>query len=149
MRYEREESPLDSVGNLVLPAADALTSDEPVFMLAEYDMPDEKGTGMYRWQLIQVERGDRLYDFPRKLGPSSDFTSEGFIWFCDGEKDTVDKMMDLAEQTRHRNSIQKLMDSRAGEESLFDQFITLEDQKQELIKRNYRTLRSRFGLRTV
>lgn len=149
MRFEREESPVDSVGSLVLPTASALRSDEPVYMLAEYDMPDEGHTGLYRWQLIQVERGDHLYDFPRKLGPASDFKAQGFIWFCDGEHDTVDKMMELADRERELNGISDFMLAQEEEGSLYDKFLTIEEQKNTLIKRNYRTLRQAFGLPTV
>ena len=149
MTYEKVHQPLDSMGKLVLPMADALRDDDRVFMLTEYDLPDERISGMYRWQLIRVERGDRLYDFPRKLGPSSDFAAGPLIWFCDGEKDTADKMIALAEEWRGRNQTNQVLLERTEGRPLVDTFIEREEQKMEFIKRNTRTLRAGFGLPTV
>lgn len=149
MRYEREHQPLDSMGRLVLPSADALRDNEPVVMLSEYNLPDEGFTGTYRWQLIRVVRDDRLYDFPRRLGPSDSFTASPFLWICDGDEDTVAQMIDLADRERDRDGIKQTLAEEAGERSMFDRYVELEEQKHTLIKRNYRTLRADFGLRTV
>lgn len=150
MRYEKENSPVDAVGGLVLPTANALRSDEMCTMLAEYDMPDEGHTGMYRWQIVRVIRDDREYDFPRKLGPSSDFNAEPYLELGCGEGGcrtcTVDRFMANAETQRNSQGLNNYMLEQVEETpSLYEKFIEQEEQKNLALKRNYRTARANLG----
>ena len=153
MRIEREATPIDPIGGLVLPMAGSLRSDEVCTMLYEYDLPDDAHAGVYRWQVVRVVRGDREYDFPRILGPASDYGEQYLALGC-GETQcrecTVDRFMADAESAREINRAGQWMLERVEQERpVYDQFIEREDQKQTVIQRNWRTLRSGFGLPTV
>lgn len=84
-------------------------SDEPAAALIEFDLARKDGKGYHRYQQIHVVRGERLAEFTYDLGPSGNFTANGFVINGCGSKDadprdweTVDSIRDYADEIRSR-----------------------------------------------
>ena len=140
---------LPSKGSILLPLAKRLSRDEKALMLVEEDRITEDLMEEHRFQIIYVGRGDRVYAFPRDLGPTSNFPGvSGFIYLSGGE-DTVAALLDMADIERGENRMQAVLAEVEETSTLKQDAIDLLEQKRELVKRNTRTLRRDYGLPTV
>lgn len=76
--------------------------DEPVFMMAEMDLPSPGSKGKRRYNLLYVNRDDALAEYREDLGPSGDFAAPPFrqivLW-----EHTVAECLDIAEQLRWKD----------------------------------------------
>ena len=57
----------------ILPIVTTITSDEPAYSLAEVNLVAPDGKGWWRYQVIQVVRGDKLAEYRERLGPTNAF----------------------------------------------------------------------------
>lgn len=133
-------------GGIVVATTQYLERDEPALLLIEENRFADDLRTEYRWQLVYVGRGNRIYEFPRNLGPSSKFQDvEGFLIFSGGE-DSVAVLLDMAEEQRGENKLKALLQERAASSTFKEDAIRMVEQKHELVKRNLRTLRNQYGL---
>ena len=131
-----------SSGGLILPSARSLRSDEKVYILREEEMMTADHKEMHRYQLIVVERNDKLVEYIRDMGPVSKFPGVGPIMiFADGDEDTVDMVMEMADQEREVNTAGTFLEELAHESTFKEDAIRMAEQKYEVAKRNTRTLR--------
>lgn len=131
-----------SSGDLILPTARSLRSNDVAYMLREENMVTADRKGWNRFQIIVVERNDRMVEYHRDLGPASDFPDIGeIIIIADGEYDTVDMLMEQAEAEREINSVAPFLEELKQNSTLVEDAVRLEEQKNLLRKRNTRTLR--------
>ena len=143
--YELESRPLAHVEGLVVATTRFLKADEPALMLIEEDRitNDYKN---HRWQIVYVGRGDNIYEFPRDLGPVTNYKGiEAFLLFSGGE-DTVAYLMDMADAERDTNKLKLILAERASNSTLIQDAIQLEEVKRALVKRNSRTLPAQLGV---
>lgn len=130
-----------SSGELVLPSARSLRSDDVVFLLREENMLTEDRKELHRYQLIVVERDDRHVEYVRDLGPVSKYPGVGpLIIFADGEEDTVDMLMEAAEAEREINTAGLILEEIKHESTFKEDAIRMAEQRLEVAKRNQRTL---------
>lgn len=123
-----------------------LSADEPALMLVEENRITSDLRADHRWQIIYVGRGDRVYEFPRDLGPAKNYRDvEGFILFSGGE-DSVASLMDMADAERETNKMKAILAERSANSTLIKDAVRLEEQKHEFVKRNERTLRAQFDI---
>ena len=140
---------LPSKGSILLPLANRLSRDEKALMLVEEDRMTEDLREEHRFQIIYVGRGDRVYAFPRDLGPTKNFIGIGGFIYLSGGEDTVAALLDMADVERGENRIKAVLAEVAETSTLKQDAIELLEQKRELVKRNTRTLRRDYGLPTV
>lgn len=124
---------------LIVPSVRPLHIDEMVWSLYEQDELTYDGKRLVRVQVVRVNRGGRLTEFRRTLGPSSAFAAEPFaIMVLDTE--SVGRIMDKAEKYRHHNGLQKAMDDHLAEGDVVQAAIQRAEMTKEFIKRNRRTV---------
>lgn len=145
---ELERLPVKNDG-FVLPFARKLSLDEKALMLVEEDRMTADLRANHRWQIIYVGRGNQIYEFPRDLGPSSNFPGIGGFMLLSGGEDSVAAVIDMADVERGENRIKAVLDEAKETSTLVEDAIDLLEQKRELVKRNTRTLRRDYGLPTV
>lgn len=79
----------------------AVYVDEHAYSLSEVNLPGPRGRGRHRWQIILVNRGDRLTEFRRDLGDVALYSAMQFripsLWVH-----TVGELLDMAEHLRYR-----------------------------------------------
>lgn len=61
--------------NALVPATHAVSMDEMSFGLYEHNLQSPGSKGWRRYQIILVNRGDRIAEFRRDLGPAKDFAA--------------------------------------------------------------------------
>jgi hypothetical protein len=144
--YEAERLPVKHTEGLILPFADQLRRDERALMLIEEDRFTADTLEDHRWQIIYVERGDRIYEFPRDLGPTSLYVGVGGFLLYSGGEDEVAQLMDMADAERGQNLLKPVLDEVAARSRLVEDAVELLEQKETYIKRNERTLRAQHGL---
>ena len=93
----------------IAPITSYVAPDEPCYELGETNkVLPIAGAGEHRIQMVQVIRGDRVWEYRRDLGPASDFTCPPFILkgavpLGNGRYDileTVERLQDLADDLR-------------------------------------------------
>lgn len=146
MNYELERTPLAHTEGLVVATTQWLRANEPALMLIEENRITSDLREDHRWQIIYVGRGDRVFEFPRSLGPAKNFKGiEGFIIFSGGE-DSVEQLIDMAEVERSENKMKAILAENAANSTLIEAAVRREEQKRELVKRNERTLKAQFDI---
>ena len=143
--YELESRPLAHTEGLIVATTNYLNADEPALMLVEEDRVTSNFKN-HRWQIVYVGRGDKVYEFPRDLGPATNYKNiEPFLLFSGGE-DTVAYLMDMADAERDTNKLKLILAERAANSTLIQDAISLEEAKRTLVKRNSRTLPAQLGI---
>ena len=145
MRFNLETAPLTHTEGLVVATTQWLEESEKALLLVEEDRITNDFKN-HRWQIIYVGRGNSIYEFPRDLGPATNYKGiEAFLLFSGGE-DTVAYLMDMADAERDTNKLKLILAERASNSTLIQDAIQLEEVKRALVKRNSRTLPAQLGV---
>lgn len=146
MRYELEGRSSNLNGGLIVATTDWLREDEPALMLIEENRMTADLRSDHRWQLVYVGRGDRIFEFPRDLGPISLYPDVQGIMIFSGGEDSVKALMDLADEERGNNKLKTILAEANENSTLIEDAVRLEEQKRTLVKRSNRTLRAQYGI---
>ena len=89
----------------LMPVALAVTGGEKAQGLFEVNRQAEDKTGLHRYQIIQVVRGDRIAEFRRDMGLASKWRGVQQINIPSLMEHTVDELIDLADALRGEREI--------------------------------------------
>ena len=146
MRFELERRPFSTTDGLIVGTTQWLEADEPALALLEENRMTEDLRSDHRWQIIFVNRGKRMLEFPRDLGPIEKFKEvESFLLFSGGE-DSVASLMDMADAERESKVLAGMLRIKAESSTLIEDAAQLLEQKRTLVQRNGRTLRTQYGI---
>jgi hypothetical protein len=142
-KYELEQTPTGD--QLLLPLADALRSDESALMLREINARTSDLKEEHRWQLITIVRKDRLMEFPRSLGPAINYVDVGlFVILGDNDGDTVDMLMDMADNMRAENQVARLIAEDAADSTLIaDAYNHFDERRKRILNKAHFSMRGR------
>lgn len=133
-----------TVGYLLLPTVQPLHIDEEVQSLYEEDriVPG----GFVRVQVIRVYRGGKLTEFPRVMGPSSNYNAGPFIIPAFGAH-TVGEVLEMAEQLRPAlaKGVATAMAEHAAEFDPLKAAVEQHEMTREYMRRNPLTYRRDSG----
>ena len=146
MRHEIQSRPSTPADGLVIATTDWLREDEPALLLIEENRMTADLKSDHRWQLVYVGRGDRVFEFPRDLGPISLYPNVQGIMIFSGGEDSVKALLDMAEEERGNNKLKAILAEANANSTLIEDAVRLEEQKRTLVKRNNRTLRAQYGV---
>lgn len=118
----------------------AIHEDEPAFWLAELNLvrPTVAGArerGWRRWQIVTVNRDDRLTDWWFDLGPSSAFASAPPLAIPGLFEETVARLRELAEELRHDSYFRRQKAELEAESTLIPDMVN-QFEEGRLIQRN-------------
>jgi hypothetical protein len=137
MRHEAGIRPVSDhmSSGFIVPFAPTLMSNELVLIYRESNIRTEDLTEEHRWKLITVQRnGDRLYEFPISMGPSYLYPGVSEILIVSMFEDTVDAVMDMADNMRDENQISSFLADREDEGlTLVEEFIQQEEQQRKFL----------------
>ena len=130
------------MANITL-VTDYVSPDEKAYRLAELVFTPfalSKGgrrfkphsmSGVKRWEIIWVNRGDKLAQHIRDMGPASAFSAGPVNIFALWEH-TVAELRDIAERWRDEQSWERsILANRQGESRLIEQFVKEAEIKQK------------------
>ena len=105
-----------------------VSPSEPAFNLSEVNLKAPGKSGVHRYRIVCVVRGDKLAEHFEYLGPAKDFTASEFripggVW--DGSHAEI---LHTVEELRHTTP--PAFESR----DLVEEFITNREQRTQLIK---------------
>ena len=82
------------------PATTYARRDEAAYALSEINLPTPDFKGKHRYQIIYVQRGDKLAEFRRDLGPRERFGSAPELRIPSFWVHSVAELVDMAEELR-------------------------------------------------
>lgn len=112
-----------------------VSPSEPAFNLSEVNLKAPGKSGVHRYRVVCVVRGDKLAEHFEYLGPAKDFTASEFripggVW--DGTHaeilHTVEELRSIADDMRHTTP--PAFEPR----DLVEEFIANREQRTQLIK---------------
>lgn len=118
---------------MITTVAPAVHPDEKAFLLVERNLPFDR-IGVRRIQILYVNRGDRLAEWRKDLGPASDFQNEGVripsFW-----EHTVGELWDIAERHRYRDNDYwaRFAAEQQAESTLITDFLNHKEESWKLI----------------
>lgn len=124
---------------LILPSAGQLHIDDKVWSLTEENTLLNGGHRLARTQTIRVVREGRAVDYTRELGLATAFPGKQPFMLLLLDTASVGQAMEMAEQQRHYDGLQKAMDDHQAEVNVVDLAITRAEQMQTYLRRNPRT----------
>lgn len=110
-----------------MPATRVLRRDEPVYTLVEVDLVPPDFGPKHRYQLIYVNRDDRIAEFKKDLGLATDFTAQEFriltFW-----QHSVAECLDMAESQRNQGYWEKVAEEIQAESTLVTDFYEAQEE---------------------
>ena len=122
---------------LIVPGWSPPRHNEPAWFLKEYT---QNG---HRMQSLAVVRNDNLVEFPRVMGPASDYPKARDIFIFGGFEETCHALMDYADGLREDPGLEQHIAETEGESTLKQDFLEYLEQAQEFQKTHARTIRER------
>jgi hypothetical protein len=113
---------------------------EPAYYLSEYDGYHE-GIKV-RYQVLAVVRDDRLVEFPRVMGPASDYPGAQDVFIFGGFEESCDALMDYADGLREDKGLEALLEERTETSTLMHDYVDYVEQRNEFVKTHGRTVKS-------
>ena len=113
--------------------ATTLDPNEKVFRLTEVNLTRPPTHQPHRYQIILVNRGDRIAEWWYDLGPVGNFTANQFtfplIW-----EHSVAEAQYMAEVKRHDNHWQRFMAEKMAESTLLIDAVEQRDEHRKVIR---------------
>jgi hypothetical protein len=113
---------------------------EPAYYLSEYDGYSE-GVKV-RYQTLAVVRDDRLVEFPRIMGPSSNYPEAQDVFIFGGFEESCDALMDYADGLREDRGLEDLLKERTESSTLMKDYADYVAMANEFVKTHGRTVKS-------
>lgn len=126
----------------MLAVAESVHPDEKAYLLGERNLPFPR-RGWRRIQIVIVNRGDRLAEWRKDLGPAASFTAQPFdvpsLW-----EHTVGELWDIADLQRDQTTWTDFVAEREAESTLIADAIEVAEQRWKLAKERPVTLKAAF-----
>lgn len=123
----------------IRPVTVAIHEDEPAFMLVELNLvrPHQEGTierSWRRWQVVTVNRDDKLADWWHDLGPASNYPDGPPLCIPGLWEESVAALRDLAEQRRNSHVFAAQKAELEAESTLIPDMVTQFDEGKRIMR---------------